>query len=430
MSIILNKSNGINGEITVPGDKSISHRAVIFGSIANGITSVRGFLAGEDNLRTVNAFKMMGVNIRAKDDTLTINGVGLRGLKEPDDVIYAGNSGTTARLLLGLLSRQPFFSALTGDEYLRKRPMKRIVEPLRRFGAHFTGRNGGANLPICVSPGGAPAPVTYDMTIASAQLKSALMLAGLYSTGENVITEPALSRNHTENMLRAMGVDIKVTGNEIRFDGGQEPSGLDIEVPGDISSAAFFIVAASIVEGSNLLINNVGINPTRTGIIDVLKEMGADISLGNLRESAGEATADITIRSSALRGVDISGDMIPKMIDEFPIISLAAAKATGVTRIRDAAELRVKESDRIMTTADSLRRLGVEVKEFDDGMDITGAPVLKCDDTAEFDSCGDHRIAMMLCIAAAAASTPLKINDIQCINTSFPDFLDILESFK
>ncbi len=425
--IALSKSNGLRGEITVPGDKSITHRSVIFGSIADGVTRVKGYLSGEDNLRTINAFQMMGVDIVIDGDELTIKGVGLNGLKEPDDVIYAGNSGTTARLMLGLLSAQNFFSALTGDKYLRRRPMKRIVAPLSQFGAKFSGRKGATLLPISVSPGEI-SPIKYDMNIASAQLKSALMLAGLYSNGENIITEPSLSRDHTENMLRAMGVAVKSEGTTVTFDAGQTPRALDINVPGDISSAAFFIVAATIIKGSELMIKNVGINPTRRGIIDIMLSMGADLTLENTRKESGEDVADIVVRSSDLTAIDIGGDVIPKAIDEFPIIALAAAMAKGTTVVRDAAELRVKESDRIATTAENLRKLGVEIVEHEDGMEITRTKQLTgCGD---LESYGDHRIAMMLCIAAQVAETPCVINDIECINTSFPGFFEILKSTR
>jgi 3-phosphoshikimate 1-carboxyvinyltransferase len=425
--ITLSKSAGIRGDITVPGDKSITHRAVIFGSIAKGVTRVKGFLSGEDNLRTIDAFKMMGVDVKTDKDELLITGAGLHGLKEPDDVIYAGNSGTTARLMLGLLSGQNFFSVITGDKYLRKRPMGRIVEPLLKSGAEITGRAGAKLLPISVSPGRIT-PIRHDMKIASAQLKSALILAGMYSGGENIIKEPAPSRNHTENMLCSMGVNLEAEDNTIRFDAGQELSAIDIEVPGDISSAAFFIVAATIIKGSELLIKNIGINPTRTGIIDVLKDMGADITFESHRTVSGEDVADIVVRPSELKGIEIGGSAIPKTIDEFPIISLAAAMASGVTKIRDAAELRVKESDRIAATAENLKKLGVEVTQYDDGMDIKGSGRLKGSD--DLKSFGDHRIAMMLCIAALAADEPCTINDIECVDTSFPDFFKLLQSIR
>lgn len=422
-SITLSKSRGLSGEITVPGDKSITHRSVILGSIANGTTRVRGFLTGEDNLRTINAFGMMGVDIKISGGELSINGVGLHGLKEPDDIIYAGNSGTTARLLLGLLAGQKFYSCMTGDQYLRKRPMGRVVKPLTEFGARLSGRSGAKLLPISVSPAKL-SPIKYEMNIASAQLKSALLLAGMYADGENVISEPSRSRDHTEIMLRAFGAKIDVYDNQIRFVGGQELEAIDIDVPGDISSAAFFIVAASIIKGSELLIKNVGINPTRIGIIDIMKEMGADITLIDARLVSGEEVADLIVKSSDLRGIDISGDVVPKAIDEFPIISLAAACAVGVTRIRDASELRVKESDRIATVAENLTKFGVEVTQYNDGMDIKG-----CDELivrGKFDSFGDHRIAMMLSIAALAGGVSCTINDIDCINTSFPSFFDLI----
>jgi 3-phosphoshikimate 1-carboxyvinyltransferase len=421
-TITLSKSAGMKGEMTVPGDKSITHRSVIFGSIANGTTRVKGFLTGEDNRRTIDAFRLMGVDIKEAGEELTITGAGLHGLKPPPKQIYAGNSGTTARLLLGLLSGQRFTSTLDGDKYLRKRPMKRVVKPLTKFGARFTDESGATEpnlLPITVLPGEI-IPIDHQMNIASAQVKSSLILAGMYANGESRITEPSPSRDHTENMLKAMGVRLVSENNTVTFEGGQELTAIDIEVPGDISSAAFFIVAASIIKGSELLIRNVGVNPTRTGIIDVMKMMDADITLKSERTVSGEPVADILVRHSALKGIDIAGDVIPKAIDEFPIISLAAAMAEGETKIRDAKELRVKESDRIETTAVNLRKLGVEITEHEDGMDIKGGSALRGCDTLE--SFGDHRIAMMLSIAALACDGECTINDIECVDTSFPGF--------
>jgi len=428
--ITLSKSTGLKGEITVPGDKSITHRSVIFGAIANGVTRVKGFLGGEDNLRTIEAFREMGVKIEVSGDELTIHGVGLHGLKPPTNTIYAGNSGTTARLLLGLLAGQKFESTIDGDQYLQKRPMARVVKPLSQFGANFTDASGGINLkllPLTVLPSEIK-PIAYNLTIASAQVKSALLLAGMYADGENIVTEPGPSRDHTEIMLKAMGADIESKDLRVAFKGGQELSAIDIEVPGDISSAAFFIVAATIVPNSDLLIKNVGINPTRTGILDVMNDMGADITLENERTVSGEPVADLRVKTSALHGIEISGDTVPRAIDEFPIIALAASVASGVTKVRDAHELRVKESDRIATTAANLTKLGVEVDEYNLGMDINGTDSLKGSDNLK--SYGDHRIAMMLAIAAQIADTPCTIDDIECVQTSFPNFFELLKSIN
>lgn len=445
----LSGSNGIRGEITVPGDKSITHRSVIFGAIANGTTRVKGFLAGEDNLRTIDAFRQMGVKIDIDGDELTIHGVGLNGLTAPKNIIYAGNSGTTARLLIGLLSGQRFSSTIDGDQYLRKRPMGRVLHPLVvNFGAQFADYDSKKKqLPITILPGEIRS-ATYTMSIASAQLKSALLLAAMYADGKTVIEEAGPARDHTERMLKAMGADIidhasledlnkaganfsqTYRGNEnyIIFKGGQELNAIDIEVPGDISSAAFFIVAAAIVPNSELLIKNVGVNPTRTGILDVLKDMGADITLESERTVSGEPVADILVKSSDLKGIEIGGETIPKAIDEFPIIALAAAMAEGVTRVRDAHELRYKESDRIITTATNLRMLGVEVNEYPSGMDIHGGSSLK--GSADLKSYGDHRIAMMLSIAALIADADCTIDDTDCVQTSFPNFFTLLKSIS
>ncbi|MFC1855183.1 3-phosphoshikimate 1-carboxyvinyltransferase [Thermodesulfobacteriota bacterium] len=426
-NISIKKSNGLNGEITVPGDKSITHRSVIFGALSNGTMRVKGYLTGEDNVRTIDAFRSMGVDIKESGDELLIKGVGLNGLKKPTETIYAGNSGTTARLLLGLLAGQSFSSTITGDEYLVKRPMARVTKPLSLFGANFTMNSDADVLPITVTPGKI-IPIDYDMNIASAQVKSALTLAGMYADGVNTITEPTLSRDHTENMLRAMGVSLESKDCRVTFKGGQELSAIDVTVPGDISSAAFFIVAALIIKGSSLVIKGVGVNPTRTGILDVLISMGGDITLENKRSLAGEDVADIVVKHSDLKGIDIRGDVIPRAIDEFPIIALCAAMAEGTTTVRDAKELRVKESDRIATTAENLRKLGVTVTEYPDGMDIVGGASLR--GATDLKSYGDHRIAMMLSIAALACDAESTINDIDCVNTSFPNFYALLASIN
>lgn len=422
-SYTIEAAKAVSGEITVPGDKSISHRSIMLGSIASGITRVTGFLRGEDNLATLNAFRAMGVEVEDDGTTLTIHGRGLHGLEEPADVIDCGNSGTSIRLLTGLLSGQSFFSVLTGDKYLRKRPMKRVVGPLGEMGARIAGRAGGEKAPLAIS-GARLQGIAYDSPVSSAQVKSAILLAGLYADGETVVREPHLSRDHSERMLRHFGADIQADGPCVRIRGGRELRGQDIVVPGDISSAAFFIVAGLIVPGSELLIKGVGVNPTRTGIVDILHLMGGDISLQNQRELSGEPVADILVRTSPLRGIEIGGDLVPRAIDEFPVLCVAAACASGRTVIRDAQELRVKETDRIKAMAENLRLAGVPVEETGDGMIIEGG---KGFSAFNADSKGDHRIAMSMLIAGLVAPGSCRVDDTDCIATSFPNFFQLLE---
>lgn len=413
----------LSGEITVPGDKSISHRSIMLGSIASGRTVITNFLRGEDNFSTMNAFRSMGVRIEDNGTAVTVNGVGLHGLQEPQDVLDCGNSGTTIRLMTGLLSGQRFFSVLTGDQYLRKRPMKRVTEPLGRMGAKIAGRGNGTLAPLAIS-GSRLNGIRYDSAISSAQVKSALMLAGLYADGETMITEPSLSRDHSERMFRLFGASIFTGERTVSLNGFQELNAQEIMVPGDISSAAFFIVAALITPGSELLIKNTGVNPTRTGVLDVLKAMGGNIQLLNQREQSGEPVADILVRSSVLKGIEIGGDMVPRAIDEFPVICVAAALAEGTTVIRDAKELRVKETDRIAAISANLRIIGAgNIVETDDGMSIDGVEELKGGTVTSF---GDHRIAMSLSVAALACRSAVTIDDISCAATSFPGFYDLL----
>lgn len=426
-SITISQTAALRGEITVPGDKSISHRSIMLGAIANGITSVRGFLRGEDNLATMGAFRAMGVRIDDDGQTIAIHGKGLHGLSEPSDVIDCGNSGTTIRLLTGLLAGQTFFSVLTGDQYLRKRPMKRVIEPLSRMGARIFGRERGGLAPLAIS-GGALNAIGYDSPVSSAQVKSAIMLAGLFADGETSVREPSLSRDHSERMFRLFGAKLETFNNGVTVKGGVELQGGEISVPGDISSAAFFIVAALITPGSELLIRNVGVNPTRTGVIDILSAMGGKIELLNQREVSGEPVADLLVTCSCLKGVAISGDVVPRAIDEFPAICVAAACAEGTTSIRDARELRVKETDRINAMATNLRLLGVRVDECDDGMDISGVERLGGAD--HLDSFGDHRIAMSLSVAGLVSPGGITVNDIDCVATSFPTFFPLLEKFR
>ena len=411
------------GEITVPGDKSISHRSLILGSLAKGETVVRGLLRGEDNMATLNAFRLMGVPISDDGETVRISGQGLHGLKEPSDVVDCGNSGTSIRLLTGLLAAQPFFSVLSGDQYLRRRPMRRVVGPLAQMGAVIHGRDNGEKAPLAIC-GRKLTGIRYDSPIASAQVKSALLLAGLYADGETTVTEPHVSRDHSERMFAHFGADLKVIPGGVTIRGGRELAGGEIVVPGDISSAAFFIVAGLIVPGSELLIRNVGVNPTRTGIIDILQAMGGDIKLLDQRQVSGEPVADLLVRASMLKGIEIGGDVVPRAIDEFPVISVAAACAAGETVIRDARELRVKESDRIAAMAVNLRLAGVSVSEAEDGMTIQGGA---CFNGCRAESKGDHRIAMAMLVAGLAASGEVTVDDTDCIATSFPTFTRLLE---
>jgi 3-phosphoshikimate 1-carboxyvinyltransferase len=417
-------ARSLSGEIVVPGDKSISHRSIMLGSLASGTTIISNFLRGEDNFSTMGAFRSMGVKIEDDGSIIKVHGVGLHGLEEPGDLIDCGNSGTTIRLMTGLLSGQSFFSVLTGDKYLRKRPMKRVVEPLNKMGARISGRSGGTLAPLAITGGGLTG-IEYNSPIASAQVKSALMLAALYASGETRVTEPSLSRDHSERMFRFFGADLDISDRAVVVRGGKELHAQEIIVPGDISSAAFFIVAALIIPGSELLIKNVGVNPTRTGVIDILKSMGGSIILQNEREVSGEPVADILVRHSRLKGIEISGDVVPRAIDEFPVICIAASLAEGKTLIKDARELRVKETDRIAAIAAGLRAVGSgNIVENDDGMEIEGVEYLEGGTVKSF---GDHRIAMSLSIAALASRNELHIDDVSSVATSFPGFFNILQ---
>jgi len=420
--IVIEPSNGLTGELTPPGDKSLSHRAVMFSAIAEGTTEITGFLSGEDTLNTAKAVRMLGITVEEKGPgVLTVQGRGLNGLAEPSGVLDLGNSGTGMRLLAGLLAGQDFFSVLTGDQYLVKRPMGRIVEPLRAMGAVIDGRSGGKLAPLSIRGAGKNAkPLVFQSPLASAQVKSAIILCGLYADGVTTITEPHKSRDHTERMLRFFGAAVKEEGLQVSVSGKQTLRARGtLAIPADISSAAFFMVAACIVPGSDILIRNVGVNPTRTGIIEVLTSMGADISLLSPREQAGEPVADIRIRYKRLRSATVQGDSIPRSIDEIPVIAVAAATASGTTIIKDAAELRVKESDRIATIATELRKMGAVVRERPDGLEISGRERLN---GATCESHGDHRIAMSLAVAGLTATGQTVVRDAEWIETSFPGF--------
>jgi len=426
-SIAVRKSRGVRGTITVPGDKSITHRAIILGSLARGTTVVRGYLPSEDCLNTVSAFRSMGLSIEETQGSggqLRINGKGLRGLSEPASVLDLGNSGTGLRLLTGVLAGQDFFSVLTGDESLRRRPMRRVVDPLRRMGAEISGREGGNLAPLAVQ-GRRLKGIAYALPVASAQVKSALLLAGLLAEGRTVLTEPLPSRDHTERMFRGLGIPLEMKGPQLALTPPSEFPGCEIDVPGDFSSAAFFIVAATIVNDSELVIRQVGVNPTRTGLLDLLSKMGAEIRLENRRELNHEPVADLVVRSRPLKGIPIGPESVPKTIDEFPILCVAAAGAEGETVIRGAEELRVKETDRIQAIVRELAKLGVDLKELPDGLVIRGGRKLS---GARCLSYGDHRIAMALAIAGLVAEGETVVEGAEWIETSFPGFKKLLQS--
>lgn len=419
LKFIVNPGGRLHGELRVPGDKSISHRSIMLGAIAEGVTEVSGFLEGEDNLATLNAFRAMGVGIEGpKKGRVTIHGVGLHGLKAPAESLYLGNSGTSMRLLAGLLAPQPFDCELTGDASLSRRPMRRVTEPLAQMGARIeTTAEGTPPLRIHGNP--ELHGIDYVMPVASAQVKSCLLLAGLYARGKTCVTEPAPTRDHTERMLEGFGYPVRREGNRICVQSGGRLTAAPIDVPADISSAAFFLVGASIAPGSDVLLEHVGINPTRIGVINILRQMGALLSIENERRVGGEPVADIRVRGGDLRGIRIPEAQVPLAIDEFPALFVAAACAEGETVLTGARELRVKESDRIQVMADGLRILGIDAQPTDDGMIIQGGQL----GSGTVDSHGDHRIAMSFAMAALRASGPITIRDCANVNTSFPGFV-------
>lgn len=413
----------IAGEITVPGDKSISHRAVMFSSMAKGTAKIYGFLPGADCLSTISCFRKMGVSIEQNGDQVVVQSSGLEGLKEPHDILDVGNSGTTIRLMSGILAGRPFHSTLIGDESIARRPMKRVVQPLKLMGARIDGRSGGDFTPLAIR-GGELKGIEYRSPVASAQVKSAIILAGLQAEGITTVYEPHLSRDHTERMLSSFGVELKSFEGGVSIQGGQAMQQQDeIHVPGDISSAAFMLAAAAIVPGSELTIRGVGVNPTRTGIIDVLLEMGADLKVEDERIQNGEPVADLTIRYAPLKGIEIGGAIIPRLIDEIPIISIIASQAQGKTVIRDAEELKVKETNRIDVMVQELKKLGATIEATDDGMIIQGGAALT---GARCHSHGDHRIGMSMAIAGLVAEGETSIEEAEAINVSFPGFEQIL----
>jgi len=416
----------LKGDFTVPGDKSIAHRAVILASIARGRSRIFNLSEGEDNSRTVKAFRQMGVALYREGDALCIDGQGWEGLQVPAETIDCGNSGTTMRLLSGLLSGRPFISCLDGDASLRRRPMRRIIDPLTQMGAKIVskGENGCAPLEI---RGGALHGVHYRMPIASAQVKSAILLAGLQAEGMTILEEPLKSRDHTEVMLRGFGAELSVNCKALSLRGRQSLIGQDIRIPGDISSAAFFFVAAATIPESAVVIRGVGCNPTRDGVVEVLRRMGASIELINKRTEAGEAVADFRVRGGDLKGVDVGADMVARTIDEYPILAVAGALAHGNTTFSDVRELRYKESDRIAAMTQGLRQLGVRVDEREDGMTIYGAQNLRGGRVRSF---GDHRIAMSMAIAGLSCADGVEIDDARCVDISFPSFFELLETIS
>lgn len=427
-SIRVEKISNLKGELTIPGDKSISHRAVMVSSLAKGKTSISNLLTSLDCLATVDAFRKMGIHIDTKDDnTATIEGKGLRGLRQPDSELYMGNSGTTMRLLLGILAGQNFKATLTGDESLSKRPMKRVTHPLRLMGAKIDGIDDANLAPITIQDGRLKA-IEYNSPVASAQVKSALLFAGLYADGITKVTEPHKSRDHTERMLRLFGVELKEEGLSVSVKGIDELKSITqpIIIPGDISSAAFFIALGILAKDSQIIIKSCGINPTRIGILNLLKRMDAPIELINKREDF-EPYADILVKSSVLKAAEISQEEIPFLIDEIPIIALMATQAEGATIIRGAGELRVKETDRINSIVTNLKAMGADIRSEGDDIIIKGPKDLRA---AEVESFGDHRTAMMSAIAGCVASGKTLVNDTECIKTSFPDFMDKLKSLS
>jgi 3-phosphoshikimate 1-carboxyvinyltransferase len=423
-NFVTSNSGPLSGSIKVPGDKSISHRSIMLGSIAEGVTRVSGFLEGDDSLATLNAFKEMGVAIQREGSNVTIQGVGMNGLKEPRKPLNLGNSGTSIRLMSGLLSAQTFDSVLCGDESLSSRPMGRVINPLQEMGADISGND--SKPPLVIKGGKQLSAIEYTLPVASAQIKSCLLLAGLYSEGTTSIIENGISRDHTERMLKGFGYDVISSSNKISLLGGGTLKGCDIEVPSDISSAAFFMVAGCISENSSIHLNSVNINPTRTGVIDILKLMGGNIELSNERLQAGELIADIKVTSSRLKGIEIPENLVPLAIDEFPVLFIAASCAEGDTILTGAKELRVKESDRIQVMADGLTSLGINNEVLEDGIRISGGEFKK--QTNSIRSHHDHRISMAFAIASVRSKFDIEIEGVDNVKTSFPNFIELANS--
>ncbi|ENH97333.1 3-phosphoshikimate 1-carboxyvinyltransferase [Gracilibacillus halophilus YIM-C55.5] len=417
------QDQSLSGTISVPGDKSISHRAVMFASLAEGKATITNFLAGEDCLSTIAAFQKMGVTIERFDDTVVVESNGIQSLQEPSEPIDLGNSGTTARLLMGILAGLPYHFSLYGDASLSKRPMDRIIVPLHQMGAKIDGRDNGRLLPISIR-GGQLQPINYHPPVKSAQVKSGVLLAGLLAKGSTSVTETTKTRDHTENMLQAFGARLQTNDNQVTIEGEQSLKACDIEVPGDISSAAFFLVAAAITPNSSVTIQDVGLNPTRTGIVEVLQQMKVDIQVNHQRTVGGEPIGDITVNASSIQGTTIDGDIIPRIIDEIPIIALLATQAKGETVIKDAEELRYKETDRIESVVNTLQQFGAHIEGTHDGMIIKGESQLHGCDVHSY---GDHRIGMMIAIASLLVEDEVILRDQDCIAVSYPQFFDDLQ---
>ncbi len=427
-SFLARPGAALSGSVRVPGDKSISHRSIMLGAIAQGTTQVTGFLEGADAISTMNVFRAMGVQIEGPHEgRVTVHGVGLHGLKPPTVALDCGNAGTSMRLLSGLLAGQGFEATLVGDESLSMRPMRRVIDPLSQMGAKIDSNEGRP--PLRIHPVSKLTAIAYDMPMASAQVKSSLMLAGLYAEGETRVTEPAPTRDHTERMLTAFGVKVDVNGATVSVRGGQALKATDIDVPSDISSAAFFLVAGAIARESDVIVRHVGVNPTRTGVIDILRLMGAQLTLENPRTVGGEPVADLRVRTSQLKGIEVPPELVPLAIDEFPILFIAAACAHGRTVVTGAEELRVKESDRIAVMAEGLKRLGIDCTPTEDGMVIEGrGEHPDVFSGGEVDSHGDHRPAMSFAVASLRASAPIRIKNTLNVGTSFPNFLELAKS--
>ena len=421
--MIFTKVNSLKGEVNIPGDKSISHRAVMFGSLAEGTTEVTNFLQGADCLSTISCFRKLGIEIENTSQRILIHGKGLHGLTEPSDTLDTGNSGTTTRLISGILAGQRFTTILNGDASIQTRPMKRIITPLSMMGADITSLKGNDCAPLRIC-GGQLHGITYKSPVASAQVKSCVLLAGLYADAPTSVTEPVLSRNHTELMLAGFGAHVASSGTTATIEPEPDLNGMKIEVPGDISSAAYFLAAGLMIPNSEILIKNVGINPTRDGILRVAKEMGGDITILNEKTSGGEPTCDLLVRSSSLKGVTIGGEIIPTLIDEIPMIAVMACFAEGITTIKDAQELKVKESNRIDTVVTNLKAMGAHIEATDDGMIIEGGYPLH---GAVIDSHLDHRIAMSFAIGALGADGETRIEGADCVKISYPEFYQTLE---
>ena len=424
--MIFNKVNSLKGEITIPGDKSISHRTVMFGSLAEGTTEVTNFLQGADCLSTISCFRNLGIDIENTTERILIHGKGLHGLKESATTLDTGNSGTTTRLISGILAGQSFTTILNGDASIQTRPMKRIITPLSMMGANIVSLNGNDCAPLRIC-GRSLHGITYNSPVASAQVKSCVLLAGLYADAPVSVTEPVLSRNHTELMLSGFGAKITSSGTTATIEPNPELKGMQIKVPGDISSAAYFIAAGLMVPNSEILIKNVGINPTRDGILRVVKEMGGDITILSKKVSGGEPTCDLLVRTSTLKGVTVGGDIIPTLIDEIPMIAVLACFAEGTTIIKDAQELKVKESNRIDTVVTNLKAMGARIEATDDGMIIDGGYPLH---GAVIDSHLDHRIAMSFAIGALCADGETTIEGAECVKISYPKFYETLDTLK